>query len=90
MEPVAVTLAAVAGLFGVPFLLSLARLFGLYAVVPECTTQVFTLFGKVIGSIEDAGLHFPVKRFGSRALIVPFFGKRFEVSTALRQSYLRN
>ncbi len=90
MQPFLIIIAVLAGLFSVPFILALARFFGLYAVVPECMTLVFTLFGKVIGSIEEAGLYFPIRRFGIRALIVPIFGKRFEVSTALRQSYLRN
>jgi regulator of protease activity HflC (stomatin/prohibitin superfamily) len=90
MQYFPIAIAVLAGLFGLPVGLALARFFGLYAVVPECATLVFTLFGKVIGSINEAGLHFPIRRFGIRALIVPFFGNRFEVSTALRQSYMRN
>jgi hypothetical protein len=34
--------------------------FGLYAVVGECEAQVFTLFGKVIGTIDEPGLQFPL------------------------------
>lgn len=78
------------GLFAIPFLLGLARFFGLYTCVQECQAQVYTLFGKVIGVIDSAGLHFPHAHFGVRALLIPFFGKRYTVSTALRQHYLRS
>jgi len=78
------------GLLTIPILLGLARLFGVYACVKECESQVFTLFGKVIGTIDQPGLHFPISYFGPRALLIPFFGKRYDVSTALRQHYLRS
>lgn len=83
-------LCGFAGMLTVPILLAFTRLFGLYTVVNECEAQVFTLFGKVIGTIDDAGIHLPVKLFGPRALLVSFFGKKNTVSTALRQHYLRN
>jgi regulator of protease activity HflC (stomatin/prohibitin superfamily) len=85
-----VPIAFVAGLIAIPLGLVFSRLFGLYTVVHESQAQVFTLFGKVIGVIDAAGLHFPVRRFGPRALLVPFFGKKYRVNTALRQHYLRN
>lgn len=78
------------GLLFIPILLTFARLFGLYAVVGECEAQVFTLFGKVVGVLDEPGLHFPFVRFGPKALLLPFFGKRKKVSTALRQHYLRS
>lgn len=80
----------VLGLLTIPIGLGLGRLFGLYVCVGECQSHVYTLFGKVIGTIDDAGLHFPVSIFGPRAMLVPFFGKRYVVSTALRQHYLRS
>lgn len=78
------------GVVFIPITLGFARLFGLYVCVGECQSHVYTLFGKVIGTIDDAGLHFPVSHFGPRAMLVPFFGKRYVVSTALRQHYLRS
>jgi len=78
------------GLFLVPFLLKLARAFGLYSTIRECEAQVFTLFGKVMGTLDEPGLAFPVSHFGPRAVLIPFFGKKYSVSTALRQHYLRN
>lgn len=80
----------VGGLMVIPILLGIARLFGLYTIVRECQAQVFTLFGKVIGTIDEPGLHFPISLYGVRALLIPFFGKRYDVSIALRQHYLRN
>lgn len=82
--------AFIAGLLTIPILLGLARLFGLYACVQECQAQVFTLFGKVIGTLDDAGLQFPISHFGPQAMLIPFFGKRYVVNTALRQHYLRS
>jgi len=81
--------AAIAGFAIIPILLRLSTWFGLFAVVNECESNVFTLFGKVLGTIDEAGLRFPMRQFGPRAFLLPFFGKRYSVSTALRQHYLR-
>lgn len=78
------------GLLILPITLRLSRAFGLYAVVGECEAQVFTLFGKVLGVLDEPGLQIPVARFGPKAFLVPFFGKRHRVSEALRQHYLRS
>jgi regulator of protease activity HflC (stomatin/prohibitin superfamily) len=78
------------GLILLPIAMGFARFFGLYACVHECESQVFTLFGKVIGTLDEAGLQYPLMHFGPRALLIPFFGKRYKVSTALRQHYLRS
>lgn len=80
----------VLGLLAIPILLAVARRFGLYAVVREREAQVFTLFGKVIGTLDEPGLRFPLAHFGPKALLVAFFGKRYQVNTALRQYYLRD
>ncbi len=93
MEPLTVFLS-IFGFFGglliIPIGLGFAKAFGLYAVVSERESLVYTLFGKVLGTMSEAGLHFPLKEFGPKALLVPFFGKRQRVSTAMRQHYLRN
>jgi regulator of protease activity HflC (stomatin/prohibitin superfamily) len=87
---VALIVSLVAGLLALPLILALARGFGLYAVVKEREAQVFTLFGRVIGTLEEPGLTSPVTHFGLKALLVPFFGKLYRVNTALRQYYLRD
>lgn len=80
----------IAGLIFIPLSLGVARTLGLYSIVAECESQVFTLFGKVIGTLEEPGLQFPIGAFGLRAILVPFFGKKYSVGTPLRQHYLRN
>ncbi len=71
-------------------LASLAKAFGLWQWLPERTVVVYTLFGRVIGHVEEPGVFFPLVAFGSRALLLPFAGKTYKVSTALGQAYLRN
>ncbi|MEA1049786.1 SPFH domain-containing protein [Lamprobacter modestohalophilus] len=83
-------IAFVLGIIAIPAVLGIARRLGLYAVVRERESQVFTLFGKVIGTLDEPGLRFPVAYFGPKALLVAFFGKRYLVNTALRQYYLRD
>ncbi|MCC5849622.1 MAG: SPFH/Band 7/PHB domain protein [Verrucomicrobia bacterium] len=79
----------IVGVFLIPAFLWFARVFGLYAIVHESEAQVFTVFGKVIGCLDEAGLHVPFIRFGLKAFWIPFFGKMYKVDTALRQHYLR-
>ncbi|MBN1517296.1 SPFH/Band 7/PHB domain protein [Candidatus Sumerlaeota bacterium] len=78
------------GFLAIPITLVFFRIFGLYTVVKECEAQVFTIFGKVQGTIDEPGLHFPISKFGLQALMLPFFGQKYRVSTALRQNYLRS
>ena len=78
------------GLLFIPLLMQIAKVFGLFICVRECEAHVYTLFGKVIGTIDTAGLSFPVSHFGPRAMLVPFFGKRYTVNTSIRQHYLRS
>jgi regulator of protease activity HflC (stomatin/prohibitin superfamily) len=84
-----IIIALVLGLMTVPILLSLAKGFALYTTVREREAQVYTLFGKVLGTIDEPGLHFPVAVYGPKAFLLPLFGKCHRVSTALRQHYLR-
>ncbi len=77
-------------LFVVPILLAIGRLFQLWRVLPERMVLVYTLFGKVIGQVEEPGLFFPIAHFGIKSLLVPWFGKVYPVKTAIYQSYLRN
>src|SRR5687768_9659558 len=87
-------IAGAAGLFLaaplVALLWALGSGFQFWRVLPERTVLVYTLFGKVIGHVNEPGVFFPVARFGPRALLMPLFGKVYTVSTALHQSYLRN
>lgn len=77
-------------LFAVPFIYKFGGTLQLWRLVPEKTVLVYTLFGKVIGTMDDAGVNFPISKFGPRSLLVPYFGKVYTVSTSIHQYYLRN
>ena len=83
-------LALLLGIVFLPLVLGLARRLGLYAIVAEREAQVFTLFGKVLGTLDEPGIRFPIGHFGLKALLVPFFGELHRVNTRLRQNYLRD
>jgi regulator of protease activity HflC (stomatin/prohibitin superfamily) len=74
----------------VPVLFFVGLSLQLWRVINERTVQVYTLFGKVIGSIDQPGLNFPVFNFGLKIFLVPFFGKVYVVSTRIKQHYLRD
>ena len=74
----------------VPFVLGLARLFGLYTTVDERTCRVYVLFGKVVGMISEPGLHFLLFEIGLSAFIINFFGKCYILDMRLDQEYRRS
>jgi len=77
-------------LIAVPFIYRIGGALQLWRIVPERTVLVYTLFGKVIGTMDNAGVNFPIRTFGPRSLLVPYFGKVYTVSTSIYQYYLRN
>jgi regulator of protease activity HflC (stomatin/prohibitin superfamily) len=88
-------LIAVVAAFAAPFLLEpillgFARAFGLYATVQERTSKVYVLFGKVIGMLNEPGLHFLPAKLGSSAFIVNFLGSCYTLDLRLDQEYLRS
>jgi regulator of protease activity HflC (stomatin/prohibitin superfamily) len=79
------------GLFiAVPIFLALVRFFGIYAVVEERTARVYTLFGKVIGTLDEPGLHILFFKFGLKAFLLPFLGRNYVLDLRLDQQYLRS
>lgn len=77
-------------LIGVPVLLGVARLFGLYATVEERSCRVYVLFGKVLGILDQPGLHFLLGEIGPAALIVNLFGTCYTLDLRLDQEYRRS
>ena len=75
---------------GVPVVLFVARVLGLYAIVEERTYRVYTLFGKVVGTIDQPGLHFLPSEIGLAALGISFFGKCYVLDMRLDQEYRRS
>jgi len=79
-----------AGLLFVPILLGILSFFSLITIVKESEVHVYTLFGRVLGVIAEPGLNCPLLAVGLSAILVPLFGKKDKVSTALKQFYLRS
>jgi regulator of protease activity HflC (stomatin/prohibitin superfamily) len=80
----------IAAWIAVPILLALAEIFCLYAVVREREAKVFILFGRVIGVIDEPGLHMLTFKLGPQSLLIRFFGQVRSVDLQLDQQYLRS
>lgn len=74
----------------VPIFFFLLRLLGLYTVVREGTCQVFVLFGRVIGILNEPGLHILPFEIGPAAFLVRWLGKCTTLDMRLDQQYLRS
>ncbi len=88
-------LVAIVGTFigcsiAVPLLLGIGRVIGLYAIVQERRCQVYMLFGKVVGTIDEPGLHILPFKLGLSAFLVNWLGTCHEVDMRLDQIYLRS
>jgi regulator of protease activity HflC (stomatin/prohibitin superfamily) len=79
-----------AAVIGVPILRGIIRLFGVYDVVEERRCHVYVLFGKVLGVIDQPGLHLLWGKLGPRAAFVRLFGQRWVLDLRLDQEYLRS
>lgn len=76
--------------FAVPMLLGLLRMVGFYCVIEERQFNVYVLFGKVVGVLDEPGLHFLWWRLGLRAPIVNWLGTCYRLDMRLDQEYLRS
>jgi regulator of protease activity HflC (stomatin/prohibitin superfamily) len=91
METLAVALITFGVLFLlVPLFLFLVRVIGLYTIVDERTCHVYVLFGRVIGTIDEPGLHILPFRLGLSAFLVNWLGQRHIIDLRLDQEYLRS
>lgn len=77
-------------LIAVPLLMAMAEFFCLFAVVQERESQVFLLFGRVVGVISEPGLHFLPVVLGPQSLLIRFFGGVRKVDMRIDQEYLRS
>ena len=75
---------------GIPVLLALGRVFGIYAVVKERTCRVYVLFGKVHDIIDEPGLYFLPARLGLKASVVNWLGQCHVLDLRLDQEYRRS
>jgi regulator of protease activity HflC (stomatin/prohibitin superfamily) len=76
--------------FLVPLLLRFIEMFGIYAIVEEGTCHVYVLFGKVLTTITEPGLHFLPARLGWKSFVMRWLGKRYVLDMRLDQEYLRS
>lgn len=87
---VAALVAFVGAFFLEPLILGLCRLFGLFAIVQERSCRVYMLFGRVIGVLDEPGLHFLPSTLGASAFVVNFLGNCYVLDLRLDQEYLRS
>ena len=76
--------------FIMPIVLFLLRQLGLYTIVQEGTCQVFVLFGRVIGILNEPGLHILPFQLGPKAFLVNWLGSCRILDMRLDQQYLRS
>jgi regulator of protease activity HflC (stomatin/prohibitin superfamily) len=86
--------AFIASLIGwsilVPIFLALCRQCGLFTIVSEGRCKVYVLFGKVLATLDEPGLHFLPPKLGPAAFIVNWLGKCYDLDLRLDQEYLRS
>src|SRR5438477_9167375 len=75
---------------GVPVFLTLARIFGLYAIVDERTCRVYVLFGKVVGILDQPGLYILPLEIGPSAFVIHFLGQCHVLDMRIDQEYRRS
>ena len=79
------------GAFFIEILLAgLARFFGIFTTVQEGTCRVYVLFGKVIGILDEPGLHILPTKLGLGAFVVNLLGNCHVLDMRLDQEYLRS
>ncbi|SPE28330.1 Band 7 protein [Candidatus Sulfopaludibacter sp. SbA6] len=91
LDTLTAVLIAFVGAFVVEqIVLILSRIFGLFAIVQERTCRVYVLFGKVIGIIDEPGLHILPFKIGPAAFVINFLGACHVLDLRLDQEYLRS
>jgi regulator of protease activity HflC (stomatin/prohibitin superfamily) len=79
------------GLFLVgPSLSGFCRALGVYTIVQERQCKVYLLFGKVILTLDDPGMHLLWFRMGWKAPLVNWLGRCHTLDMRLDQEYLRS
>jgi regulator of protease activity HflC (stomatin/prohibitin superfamily) len=70
--------------------LKVLEFFLFYTIVREGTCKVFVLFGKVVHSIDEPGLHFLIPKLTWRAFVINFLGRIYTLDLRMDQRYLRS
>lgn len=90
MMLISAVLTFLALVIAVPLTFKLIKLFGVYDIVEERRAHVYVLFGKVLGTIDQPGLHLLWMKLGPAALVVRWLGSRHIVDLRMDQVYLRS
>lgn len=61
-----------------------------YTIIEESTSQVITLFGKVVAVLDRPGVHFLWSTLTWRALLVGLMGQVYVLDMRMDQNYLRS
>jgi len=77
-------------LLGIPLILKIAEIFGVYTIVHERKCHVYMLFGEVIGILTEPGFYILWPRLGWKALLVLWLGQCHVTDMRLDQEYLRS
>ena len=88
--PLVAMVAFIACFLLFPAFFAVARFLGVYAIVHERECKVYVLFGKVLATLDEPGLHFLWPKIGPAALIVNWLGTRYTLDMRLDQEYLRS
>lgn len=70
--------------------LKILKTFLFYTTVQESTCQVFVLFGEVVETLTEPGLHFLWPRLTWRAFVMNFLGRVYVLDLRMDQVYLRS
>ena len=73
-----------------PVALAILKTINFYTAVSEGRCKVYLLFGRVLGVVEEPGLHLLWIDLGPQAALVRFFGRIYEIDRRLDQEYLRS
>ncbi len=73
-----------------PIFFAVLRMLGVYVIVKERQARVYILFGNVVATLTEPGLHFLWAEMGVQALIVNWLGRCQVVDLRLDQEYLRS
>jgi regulator of protease activity HflC (stomatin/prohibitin superfamily) len=73
-----------------PLCSALCRAFGFYTIVQERQCRVYMLFGKVVATLDEPGLHLLWFKLGWKAPLISWIGRCHVLDMRLDQEYLRS
>jgi len=73
-----------------PVISGFCRAFGVYTIVQERQCRVYVLFGKVLLTLDEPGLHLLWLKLGWKAPLVNWLGRCHALDMRLDQEYLRS